>query len=372
VDRMVALVGFFLENLVLIFSLFVVLELVFCYALQAIADKQGLPNSWMAWVPLLQLYPLIRAGSSSFQPFLLLLGAGIAAALANALLGPLGFLLTLAWGAWALVYFVRLCWNTAESRGVSGWIGLLVFLPLINLIVYLYIAFHDGPLPPSTLGLLLGVVFIVLPAVPEIRKAQQIAEFGSQFGPMWAAAEQGDEDAMRRMLHEMTETMQGMEGSETRGGGPDGMSKVLARLASAMGRGGESEASEREDAVSPASEVPELASVSAFFTCPEGTRERGEPPPSGFERWCERLDPASGRVRHGGYASWHRNHVLHETGLYRNGDRVGVWTRWYPSGKKQAQAEFQDGRQHGFQIDWDESGRRLREIRFVHGEPVGR
>jgi antitoxin component YwqK of YwqJK toxin-antitoxin module len=49
-----------------------------------------------------------------------------------------------------------------------------------------------------------------------------------------------------------------------------------------------------------------------------------------------------------------------------------VWTRWYANGGMQAQAEFRDGLQHGFQIEWDESGRRKREIRFVEGKPVGR
>ena len=370
-DRAIALLGFFLENLVFIFALFVFLQLVFCYALEAIADKLGLPYSWMAWVPLLQLYPLIRTGSSSFQPFLLLLAAGIAAAIAGALLGPLGGLLAVAWSAWALVYFGQLCWNTAESRGVSGWIGLLAFLPLINLIAYLYIAFHDGPAPPSRLGLALGLVFIVLPAVPEARKAQEIAQLGRQFGPMATAAKQGDQDAMTRSLHEMMQTMQGMEGFET-SGDPDGISKALTMLTAAMGRGGESEASGRGDEISPAIEVPELTSISERFACPEGTRERGAAPPNGFERWCERLDPALGKVRNGGYASWYPNRMLHETGLYRNGDRAGVWTRWYTSGSKQVQAEFRDGLQHGFQIDWGESGRRQREIRFVHGEPVGR
>jgi len=371
-DRAIALLGFFLENLVYIFALLVLLQLVFCYALQVIADKLGLPNSWMAWVPLLQIYPLIRTGSPSFQPFLLLLATGVAAAIAGALLGPLGGFLAVAWSAWALAYFGQLCWNTAESRGVSGWIGLLAFLPLVNLIAYLYIAFHDGPMPPSRLGLALGLVCIVLPAVPEARKAQEIAQLGRQFGPMASAAKQGDQDAMTRMLHEMMQTMQGMEGFETRGGDPGGMSKALTQLAAAMGRDGESEAGGRGDAISPVIEVPELVSISELFECPEGTRERGAAPPSGFERWCERLDPAPGRVRHGGYASWHRNRLPHETGLYRNGDRVGVWTRWYASGGKQAQAEFRDGLQQGFQIDWDESGRRQREVRFVRGEPVGR
>ena len=118
--------------------------------------------------------------------------------------------------------------------------------------------------------------------------------------------------------------------------------------------------------------MPERAPLSPFFECPDGTRERGAAPPDGFERWCQRPNPARGRIRHGGYASWHRNGQTHETGLYKDGDRHGVWTRWYEKGVQQTQAEFENGRQHGFQLDWNEAGRRLREIRFVNGEPAGR
>ena len=263
-------------------------------------------------------------------------------------------------------------WNTAEKRGVSGWIGLLAFVPLVNIVAYLYIALHDGPVAPSRAGLMLGFVCFVLPAFPEFRKAQEIAQLGRQFGPMAAAAERGDEAAMQRMMYEMMETMQGMEGFEEQGGDPNAMERAMKELAAAMGRGGESEASEPERATPPVVEVPELAPIPPFFECSEGTRERGARPPKGFERWCERQDPARGGIRHGGYASWHRSGQVHETGLYRDGDRHGVWTRWYPNGAKQTQAEFQNGRQHGFQLDWNESGRRLREIRFADGTPVGR
>ena len=34
-----------------------------------------------------------------------------------------------------------------------------------------YIAFHDGPVPPHAVGVLLGIVFFVLPSIVEVRKA---------------------------------------------------------------------------------------------------------------------------------------------------------------------------------------------------------
>jgi hypothetical protein len=368
-DQAIGMFGLIFENLVYIFAFIVLFQLVFCYALQVIADKQGFEASWMAWVPLLQIYPMVLSGSSSFQPFVLLMAAGVATAIVGALIGPLGSLLAIACSVWAIVYFVQLCWNTAERRGVSGWIGLLAFVPLVNLAAYLYIALHDGSAAPNRLGLALGIVFFVLPAYPEMQKAEQIAEFGRQLGPMAAAAEQGDETAMQRMIYEMLETMQGMEGFEAQGGDAEAMSQAMAELAASMERGGERTASERPHP--PVLEVPELSPISPFFDCPEGTRERGARPPKAFERWCERQDPTRGRLRHGGYVSWHRNGQINETGLYKDGKRHGVWTRWHEKGGQQTQAEFQDGLQHGFQLDWNESGHRLREIRFAKGKPVG-
>ena len=57
-------------------------------------------------------------------------------------------------------------------------------------------------------------------------------------------------------------------------------------------------------------------------------------------------------------------------GEYREGLRIGLWTRWYPSGVKRVQAEFEGGLQEGRLIAWDERGRKLGEERFVKGAPV--
>jgi hypothetical protein len=366
----VGLIGFFFENLATILGLFLLLQLAFCYALQTIADKQELSHGWMAWVPLLQIYPLVRAGGSSIQQFLVLLGVGVVAALAMVLLGPVGGLLFLGWGVWVLVYFVQLFWCIAEKRGLSGWVGLLAFLPVVNLFAYLYIAFHDGAGPPSKLGLVLGVVCFVLPAVPELRKAREMEALGSQLAPMANAAEQGDQVAMARLMHDMLQTMQGMESFEATEEERGALSQALAELAAVVGTSDDG-ASASEIPSAPL-EVPELEPVSPNFRCPDGTRPRGAAPPHGTERWCERLDPERGPVRHGGYVSWHPGGMLHETGLYRDGERDGAWTRWYAEGGMQTQAEFRAGTQHGFQIDWSESGRREREIRYQHGKPIGR
>ena len=57
-------------------------------------------------------------------------------------------------------------------------------------------------------------------------------------------------------------------------------------------------------------------------------------------------------------------------GEYRDGLRVGVWTRFYPSGAVRAQAEFEAGMQHGWLLSFSESGERKRAVRFDQGTAV--
>jgi hypothetical protein len=366
------LFGLFFEHLYILMIAALIMQVSFCYALQTVAEKEGLPHTWMAWVPLLQTYPLIRSGGSPFSQFLLLIAAGIAAIIAGAVIGPVGILLTLAWGVCFVVYFVRLMWTLAENRGVSGWVGILTFIPVLGFFAYLYIAFHDGPVAPHMVGVMLAVVLIVLPGMVEVRKAREIGQLGKQFGPMAEAAERDDQQAMARMMHDMLQTMQNMEGFEPANEEEaEAFSKAMEELASAMGSEGGADKRGGGPAAPKEIQMPELEPANDAFDCPEGTQERGAMPPRGFERWCELRDPSIGVVRHGGYASWHPNGQLREVGTYQHGEREGVWTRWYSSGGKQTQAEFQRGLQHGYLLTWDEFSRPERKIRYHLGEPVG-
>jgi antitoxin component YwqK of YwqJK toxin-antitoxin module len=54
-------------------------------------------------------------------------------------------------------------------------------------------------------------------------------------------------------------------------------------------------------------------------------------------------------------------------GEYREGLRVGVWTRFYPTGSVRAQIEFREGLQHGWLLTFDEDGRRTRAVRYAEG-----
>jgi hypothetical protein len=371
---MATVLGLILEHLVAIVAVFVLLQLLMCYTIQTIADKACVPHTWMAWVPLLQIYPVIRAGGSTFPDFLILIGAGVIAGVLLALVGPVGALLMAVWVVWAIFYFARLMWVMAERRHLPGWVGLLTFVPLVNFIAYPVIAFHDGPVAPNGIGLVLGLIFVVLPAVPELQTARELAQIGPQIAPMATAAERGDERAMRRLMREVFEKMQEMESFEADGEDGEAMSKALSDLFTDLeddDANGDGARAEPGAGGGPMPDVESLETVSERFDCPPGTRERGAVPPRGFERWCEQVDSLGRVSHHGGYASWHRNGQLREVGLYEHGFRVGVWTRWYESGGKRTQAEFERGKEHGLLLTWDEFGRKQRQIVYERGEPVG-
>mgnify|MGYP005839085051 CR=1 FL=1 len=341
-EELPTVLAFLLQHLpaILLAGLFV--SLLSCYALQTVVDKLEQPYSWMAWVPLLQTYPLVKAGDQSFPHFVGLMLAVIPIGLVAALTGPLGAVVMLGYLAWILVFFVRLLWNTAEARGVSGWMGILVMIPFVGPLFYLYIAFHDGPVAPSKAGLVLGFIFYLLPTIPQLEEARRIRELGAQIGGVASASgvgKGGEVDGMVRGLREMLSGMQQPDLFK-----PDGDA--------------DPEGTPRER--------PELAAVPPSFECPDGTREMGAGPPKGRERWCER----DGR-KHGGYAAWHRDGPVSVTGTYSDGERIGVWTRWFASGGKQAQAEFVDGREHGLVLTWDALGRPVQTARFLEGRPDG-
>ena len=49
------------------------LQVLFSYSLQVIAEKNELPDfaSFLAWIPLLNIYPYIRVGGGDFKKFVL-------------------------------------------------------------------------------------------------------------------------------------------------------------------------------------------------------------------------------------------------------------------------------------------------------------
>ena len=143
------ILGYLSSFLVAILLASVVVQLIYSYALQCLASKNDMSTAGqvLAWVPILNIYPFIVCGGGSFPRFLIgtvvffaggiglgfLSSAGGAGSVASAVIAVAGML-------GMIFYFGRLLWRTAERRGLNGFIGLLGFVPVVNLFVYPYIS----------------------------------------------------------------------------------------------------------------------------------------------------------------------------------------------------------------------------------------
>ncbi len=174
-------------------ALLTVLQLFWAHTISAITEKtdQSELMQVLAWIPILQLAPTLAAGGSSIGRFLVVaifvvLGNGALVAAAAALGGLLGSLMVglglgLS-GLLGLVYFGRVASNTAIARDLPGWLGLLIFVPILNFVVYPYIAFHDGWTGPNKLGLAIGLVLTLGSSAPTFQAVMMMNEPGD-FSP---------------------------------------------------------------------------------------------------------------------------------------------------------------------------------------------
>jgi uncharacterized membrane protein YhaH (DUF805 family) len=86
-----------------------------------ICKKIGQEPGVLVWIPILQVFPMLRAAGMSAWWFVALL------------LPVLSFVATILW-----------CVKICRARGKSSWLGLLLLLPVTNLFTFLYLAFADG------------------------------------------------------------------------------------------------------------------------------------------------------------------------------------------------------------------------------------
>jgi glutaredoxin len=147
-------------------AIYFALTALFAYTLQAISDKTDAAPAWMSWVPFVQMHPFIRAVGTTWTSLLIWIGLLIAVTVLGALASSKGFegqaqfaavLLVLG----SLIYFGRMMWQLAENRNLSGFVGLACLVPLFGLPFYFYIAFHDGLVRPSAVGLGVALVLAI-------------------------------------------------------------------------------------------------------------------------------------------------------------------------------------------------------------------
>lgn len=90
------------------------------YSLQVIADKTNTEDSWLAWIPIANIYLICKiAGKPGWWLILFLIP------LVNIVIG--------------IIVFMKI----AELRGKPGWVGILWILPVVGLIIPGYLAFSD-------------------------------------------------------------------------------------------------------------------------------------------------------------------------------------------------------------------------------------
>jgi hypothetical protein len=92
----------------------------YAICLMVIANKTGTHNSWLAWIPIANIYLMCKVAGKP--------------------------------GWWVILFFIPfvniviaiIVWmKIAEARKKPGWLGILMIIPFVNLIIPGYLAFAD-------------------------------------------------------------------------------------------------------------------------------------------------------------------------------------------------------------------------------------
>jgi len=100
--------------------IYLVIYLYFSLCLFKIAKKVGVDNAWLAWIPIVQIVPMLQSGGKPIWWILLCL-----IPLVN------------------IIIMILVWMGIAERRGKPSWIGILMIVPLVNFIIPAYLAFTD-------------------------------------------------------------------------------------------------------------------------------------------------------------------------------------------------------------------------------------
>ncbi len=99
---------------------YLVIYLYFALCIYKIAQKCNVEMAWLAWIPIVQVIPLLQAGGKPIWWILILL-----IPIVNIVIGII---------VWMAV---------AERRGKPSWLGILMIVPLVNFVIPGYLAFTD-------------------------------------------------------------------------------------------------------------------------------------------------------------------------------------------------------------------------------------
>lgn len=93
---------------------------VLAVSLMVIAKKDGLDNGWFAWIPILNVILMMQIAAVDWWYFLLLLVPCV-----------------------NIIVWVYIWWQICESRGRPGVLSLLMLVPIANFLLPPFLAFTD-------------------------------------------------------------------------------------------------------------------------------------------------------------------------------------------------------------------------------------
>ena len=110
------------------FFVFAIITYVYmAFALMTIANKTNTPNAWLAWIPIVNLYLITQIAQVPWWTlFVIFLGF-------IPIIGTLAVIAVMMWW-W---------WKIAEARNKPGWYGILIAIPIVNIIIIGLIAWQD-------------------------------------------------------------------------------------------------------------------------------------------------------------------------------------------------------------------------------------
>ncbi len=108
------------------FAAVVFVHLIGCFGIKLICQNAGIKGGWMIWFPVLQMFPLLRAANMSAWWFV-------------------AFLIPFV----GIVAYIVWCVKIAKACGKGSLMALLLILPGVNLLGFLYLALSKGQSQPE-------------------------------------------------------------------------------------------------------------------------------------------------------------------------------------------------------------------------------
>lgn len=116
-------IGAAVAGLIMIWSLISIASYVFmALAYQSIFRKSGYKRPWFAWIPILNLVPILELGKFHWAWIFLILGAAIP-------------VINIFAGIAILVLMIISHWRIFQNAGYAGALSLLLMIPIANYIV---------------------------------------------------------------------------------------------------------------------------------------------------------------------------------------------------------------------------------------------